>query len=188
MIQVVAFDAAGNSVASASVAVTVRVPAPAPVVQSPTQTTTPAGTVDVCSNLVGEQSSVPAGFITSGGQCTAVAVKPVPPTASTQVTFSGGTKADKLVGNALANIINGMAGNDTLDGGPGNDTVHGGDGNDKVVGGLGKDKVYGDTGADTLDGNDHKPGDVVDGGAGKDTCIYNKGDVVKNCEKKVPKK
>ncbi|MCW2923077.1 MAG: putative internalin, partial [Thermoleophilia bacterium] len=184
---VIASDGLWNSRRSQAIAITVQAAADTGTGGgggATTPTPTPPA-FDACTNIAGDQASVPAGFTASGSTCTALPPKVVPPA---PVTFTGSSTANKLIGNALANVINGMGGNDTLDGGAGNDTVRGGTGNDKVVGGAGKDKLYGDAGTDTLDGNDHKAGDLIDGGAGKDTCIYNKGDVIKNCEKKVLKR
>ena len=45
----------------------------------------------------------------------------------------GGNNADTLVGNVLANLLNGLGGNDTLNGGGGNDTIIGGSGTDTAV-------------------------------------------------------
>jgi Ca2+-binding RTX toxin-like protein len=52
----------------------------------------------------------------------------------------GGSKNDRLVGNDLANTLNGGNGNDTLTGGNGNDTLVGGAGKDLLSGGAGTDK------------------------------------------------
>lgn len=101
---------------------------------------------------------------------------------------TGTAIADTFRGGSLADVLMGGGGNDRLFGYAGNDRLNGGAGNDKVVGGTGNDKLHGDAGNDVLDGNDHAKGDVIDGGPGKDTCTYNKGDVVRNCEKKLLKK
>jgi len=52
----------------------------------------------------------------------------------------GGSGDDQLVGNAVAN---------TLDGGPGADTLSGGQGNDRLIGGTGADDLNGGAGEDT---------------------------------------
>ncbi len=58
---------------------------------------------------------------------------------------------DWIWGNALANVIDGRAGNDHIDGGAGNDTIVGGDDSDVIVGGLGAgNKLTGGSGADTF--------------------------------------
>jgi Ca2+-binding RTX toxin-like protein len=76
----------------------------------------------------------------------------------------GGNNNDTLIGDALANVLNGAAGNDTITGGLGNDTLLGGtnddtfnyaigDGADAIDGGLGTLdtlNVAGTAGADTL--------------------------------------
>jgi Ca2+-binding RTX toxin-like protein len=57
------------------------------------------------------------------------------------------------VGNALANVITGGAGNDVLNGAAGDDALIGGAGNDTLVGGAGND--------------------VLEGGAGNDVFLFN---------------
>lgn len=51
----------------------------------------------------------------------------------------GGQGRDLIVGNDVANRIDGQAGDDVLDGGLGNDTLVGGLGNDTLIGGDGED-------------------------------------------------
>ena len=62
----------------------------------------------------------------------------------------GGTVDDVLIGNALANTLNGYGGNDTLLGFDGNDTLNGGEGDDTLSGGLGADILSGGNGIDTV--------------------------------------
>lgn len=50
-----------------------------------------------------------------------------------------GTGGQTGIGNALANLLTGSAGNDTLSGGAGNDTIDGGKGADRMEGGAGDD-------------------------------------------------
>ena len=104
----------------------------------------------------------------------------------------GGTGADTLQGDGLANllmggagndILEGRAGNDTLQGGDGLDTLIGGDGDDRLDGGLGNDRMEGGAGADSLvagDGNDLLYGDgdndTLEGGSGNDTLFGGDGD------------
>ena len=54
----------------------------------------------------------------------------------------GGSGADRITGDLLANVLDGGAGNDTLDGGAGNDALIGGIGKDSLTGGLGSDVFY----------------------------------------------
>jgi len=63
---------------------------------------------------------------------------------------------DKLVGNNEANILQGMAGDDSVEGG-----LIGGGGNDTLLGGEGDDWLRGDAGNDSLDG-----------GSGSDVVFY----------------
>ncbi len=85
----------------------------------------------------------------------------------------GGSKADTLYGQGGNDSILGNSGNDVLYGGAGDDTLNGGAGTDKLYGGAGADKLYGGKGNDTLiggAGNDSLWGDV-----GADTFIYSSG-------------
>ena len=163
-------------------------------------------TTDACPNIAGDQASVPSGYVKDGsGNCVPVVVAP-------PVTINGTSAANVLIGNALANLMNGLGGNDRLYGRAGNDTLRGNAGNDQLLGeigndrlfgdagidtarggsgsdslkgGPGKDRLYGAAGNDTLNGRDRKPGDVINGGAGRDVCYYNRGDIVTGCEKKM---
>lgn len=67
----------------------------------------------------------------------------------------GGSGADRITGNSLANTFWGGAGNDTLEGG------------------LGADTLYGEAGNDLLQAADGVA-DVVNGGAGTDTGVLDK--------------
>ena len=73
----------------------------------------------------------------------------------------GSNQADVVFGDALANKLRGMGGDDILDGRGGNDTIAGGDGNDTINGGDGNDLIFGGMGKDLLFG-----------GAGKDIFAY----------------
>ncbi|MGI9211997.1 MAG: Calx-beta domain-containing protein, partial [Methylococcaceae bacterium] len=91
-------------------------------------------------------------------------------------TYTLTNRDDKKIGKKTADIIKGLAGNDTLSGQGGADTLYGGDGNDVLDGGLQNDYLSGDAGNDTLlggSGNDSLNGgdgdDLLDGGSGKDT-------------------
>jgi len=65
------------------------------------------------------------------------------------LTFTG-TGAFTGTGNALANTLNGGAGNDGLYGGDGNDTLNGGTGADHLEGGLGNDVYWVDDSGDAV--------------------------------------
>jgi Ca2+-binding RTX toxin-like protein len=56
-------------------------------------------------------------------------------------------------GNSLANTLLGNEGNNLLDGGEGNDRLYGGNGDDQLVGGTGNDILNGGTGNNTLTGS-----------------------------------
>ncbi len=61
----------------------------------------------------------------------------------------GGGGADTITGNDLANVLTGLAGNDTINGGLGADTIYGGDNNDTLTGGAGNDIIDGGNGTDS---------------------------------------
>lgn len=69
--------------------------------------------------------------------------------ASIENVTSGG-RNDVLTGNAVANALNGMGGNDRLSGAAGADTLSGGAGRDTLDGGAGYDRLLGGSGADTF--------------------------------------
>lgn len=83
--------------------------------------------------------------------------------------FEGGRGADRVVGNASDNVINGHRGNDKLFGRAGDDTLNGGAGADLLVGDKGDDTLIGGNGHDTLKG---RFGDnVLLGNGGRDRLI-----------------
>jgi Ca2+-binding RTX toxin-like protein len=63
---------------------------------------------------------------------------------------TGGSGNDKLLGNSVANILDGGLGNDTLYGGLGADVLIGGDGNDVLRGDGGADRINGGAGIDRI--------------------------------------
>ncbi|MEO1241805.1 MAG: hypothetical protein AAFX54_07840, partial [Pseudomonadota bacterium] len=91
--------------------------------------------------------------------------------------------SDELFGfDALGDVFNLLAGDDTVDSGSGNDFIDGGDGNDFIIAGSGRDTVMGGVGDDRIDAGTQS--DVVDagansdgvfGGAGNDTLLGNNG-------------
>lgn len=82
--------------------------------------------------------------------------------------------ADTLSGDARANRLIGLGGNDWLDGRGGDDVLIGGDGNDTLMGGDGNDALSGDAGDDRLEGG--AGNDVLAGGAGADDIYGGVGD------------
>jgi Ca2+-binding RTX toxin-like protein len=80
---------------------------------------------------------------------------------------------DHLVGNSLANRIDGGAGNDTLDGGGGDRTLYGKPDGSKpdrsARPGTDGDELFGGEGNDWLDGGRGR--DLLDGGNGDDTLV-----------------
>ncbi|MEU4424258.1 calcium-binding protein [Actinoplanes sp. NPDC024001] len=90
--------------------------------------------------------------------------------------LSGGWSNDVLTGNAAANGIYGVLGNDVIRGGAGNDDLWGGqDGNDQVYGEDGDDRINTET-------DSGRGPDRADGGANTDTCKADATDTVTNCE------
>jgi len=73
---------------------------------------------------------------------------------------------DFIQGDAAANTINALGGNDDVTGGAGSDTLRGGDGNDRVLGEVGNDKLFGDAGRDVVQGGEGN--DEITGGTGND--------------------
>ena len=62
----------------------------------------------------------------------------------------GGGGDDEITGNADADTLWGGAGNDKLSGSQSADTIYGGSGNDEISGGADADQLWGGTGADTF--------------------------------------
>jgi Ca2+-binding RTX toxin-like protein len=88
--------------------------------------------------------------------------------------FIGGDGNDTYYGNVQS---------DYFDGGAGNDTFFGRGGADQAIGGDGADVLNGDSGSDTLQASDGVSGnDTVDGGPDTDSCTFDTGDIVLNCE------
>lgn len=99
--------------------------------------------------------------------------------------------ADRFIGDAADNRLEGRNGADTLAGAGGKDKLLGGKGADQMIGGNGNDRLWGHkgndslagssgrdilrggSGRDTLDGGAGK--DVMYGGAGRDTFLFNGG-------------
>ena len=79
--------------------------------------------------------------------------------------LQGSKGHDTLIGNTVANVLIGEAGNDWIDGGKGNDELLGSSGNDSLFGNIGDDRLDGGKGRDTLSG-----------GSGNDTLIGGSGD------------
>jgi Ca2+-binding RTX toxin-like protein len=108
--------------------------------------------------------------------------------------LNGGDGDDVLGGGPGDDRLNGQLGDDSLDGGTGADRLSGGDGDDSLVGGSGGDRLTAGrgndvaragAGADTVNVRDHKPGDVVSCGSGRDVVVADRGDLVsRDCERR----
>ena len=107
-------------------------------------------------------------------------------------TIEGGTGNDWEEGGAGNDNMQGELGDDTMFGGAGNDSMTGNEGNDIVIGGAGNDDIRGSVGNDTMAGGTDTGtirlvagtftnvviGDSVQGDAGADNYIYQRGDGV----------
>ncbi len=98
---------------------------------------------------------------------------------------AGGGGADDLFGNNDADELRGGLGGTATD----PEQLYGGNGNDTVrdrAGGEGDladfDELSGGDNADTLRSDDGDTNDKVDGGAGTDKCVVDKGDQFVRCE------
>ncbi|MBF2075166.1 MAG: calcium-binding protein [Synechococcales cyanobacterium C42_A2020_086] len=66
----------------------------------------------------------------------------------TAVNGTGNELNNEIIGNDIANVLEGLAGNDRILGGNGNDILRGGLGNDNLQGDRGRDTMTGGEGAD----------------------------------------
>jgi hypothetical protein len=127
----------------------------------------------VGANTIAIVATDGAGNTTTARRTVTYAPPPPPPPPTPQTRFIGTSRADTLRGNGLANVLEGLGGNDRLFCGIG--------GRDRASGGTGNDRVdcvepYASARANR---------DVVDCGAGtRDVAFVDPFDVVrKNCEK-----
>jgi Ca2+-binding RTX toxin-like protein len=102
---------------------------------------------------------------------------------SAEAAVAAAPASRRLYGTAAADVLRGGTGNDVLSGGAGADVLSGGAGNDRLVGGPGRDRLSGGAGRDVLDARDHRGGDAVRCGSGRDTALVDRGDrVSRDCE------
>jgi hypothetical protein len=109
-------------------------------------------------------------------------------------TLAGLAGADRIFSGDGNDVLNGGDGDDILGGGPGNDALNGQPGDDSLDGGTGADRLSsgrgndvarGGSGADVVNARDHKPGDVVSCGSGRDLAVADRGDLVsRDCERR----
>jgi hypothetical protein len=155
---------------------------PAPATGCPNAVPPPT---DVCTNLLGNQSSVPPLYETDGmGNCTPIVFPvplDVPCVVSAGVTQTAdtvtGTSGDDTIDCSLASpakTIDGFGGNDTITGTQFGDMITGGDGNDTITGLGGNDVLSGNAGNDTISGGDGN--DIITGSEGSDTLSGEGGD------------
>ncbi len=85
----------------------------------------------------------------------------------------GDASDDSYTGDAQANWVRSMGGQDMISGLDGDDTLEGGAGRDTLDGGNNEDALFGGAGADLLRGGDHN--DTLNGGAGDDILRGNAG-------------
>ncbi|HEY5719450.1 MAG TPA: calcium-binding protein, partial [Gammaproteobacteria bacterium] len=92
------------------------------------------------------------------------------------LTVTGTAAADSLLGgDAYADTLLGLDGNDTLQGGAGDDTLDGGPGDDWIYPGSGNDVVRGGPGDDRINDSDGSDSYHLARGDGWDTIIDSKG-------------
>lgn len=89
-------------------------------------------------------------------------------------TLTGYDVADVIDGLGGEDDISGHDGADVLSGGAGNDRLDGDNGADQLLGGSGQDRLYGEDGNDVLVGGTE--GDLLDGGLGSDVYRFGFGD------------
>jgi Ca2+-binding RTX toxin-like protein len=82
----------------------------------------------------------------------------------------GSQGGETIVGNELANLLDGAAGNDSLSGHDGDDRLLGGAGADDLTGGGGNDRLDGGAGSDRLAGSDGA--DRLTGGLDADSFVF----------------
>lgn len=85
-----------------------------------------------------------------------------------------GNHNDTLIGDGVANLLNGGGGDDFLEGGAGDDVLQGSSGADEMYGGDGSDNVAGGTGDDVIGGGAGH--DILNGGSGADVIDGDGGD------------
>ena len=78
----------------------------------------------------------------------------------------GTQKADHIMGDDAAEVIEGFGGDDSIHGWGGDDDIYGGDGDDRLYGKGGRDNIYGESGSDHLVGGEDD--DYLNGGSGDD--------------------
>jgi hypothetical protein len=88
-----------------------------------------------------------------------------------------------MIGTPRSQRMQGTHRDETICALSGNDRVFGKGGNDKLLGGPGRDSLFGGDGNDVLTGGPGVGRNILDGGAGHDTCKKEtKHDIVRNCE------
>jgi hypothetical protein len=98
-----------------------------------------------------------------------------------QITVDAGAIPVVVRGSDGNDRVTGGPANDTLDGGGGVDTIYGGGGDDVIVGGAGWDVLFGEDGDDWIASRDGEL-DSVDGGAGRDSVVWDSYDSLSNFE------
>lgn len=129
-------------------------------------------------------------------ECPANTTESDPCTEGGSGTYSAQTNNstdDLIYGTQGADVIYGYSGADVIDGNLGDDVIYGGDGPDIISDRAGDDAdtLKGGGGDDIIEANDvvatelvdgPNNNDVVDGGAGTNTCYVNPGDSWTNCQ------
>jgi RTX calcium-binding nonapeptide repeat (4 copies) len=127
--------------------------------ESPTQFSCDPGFIQV---IVGELGAGDDNFDAADGLPVALGVV----VNGERRPLSGGIGHDRIVGGALADLLDGGGGPDSLVGTDGDDLLSGGGGADRLNGGLALDVLYGGGGDDNLNGGPAR--DLCMGGVGRD--------------------
>ncbi|HET7270330.1 MAG TPA: hypothetical protein VFI90_04520, partial [Rubrobacter sp.] len=98
------------------------------------------------------------------------------PSGGPECTVVGTSRGETLTGTSGNDVICGMGGNDKINGQRGDDVERGGTGRDRITDHKGKDRLFGQDGRDTLNARDHRRGDVLKGGSGKDRAFEDRKD------------
>lgn len=128
--------------------------------------------VDASAQTTGRNLNLTLAQFDGSGNCGT----PVPGSGDSTENVKGGSGDDTLVGNTLANRLDGGDGNDIVFGSPNVPLLN--DSGDKLIGGLGNDSFFGGGGPDTVSFKNSPAGETIDvslgfaeGGEGEDAFV-----------------
>jgi hypothetical protein len=149
---------------------------------------------DTSANDAGIKGAFDTVAVTGATGTTTYDFEPLPPTPCRvlptpgRVGTAGGDDVvdgaggdDCILGGDGNDVLRGGTGADEISGGAGNDVIDGGAGDDITTGGAGRDVLTAGAGNDTVNVADGEV-DTVDCGAGVDTVVADRTDVLRNCE------